>query len=302
MKKVGHGAPDDNAGATGTKDEALAIIRRVTGVSEHNANKLLKNLSIVLAPIIRCMNGDNGFCLEDWQRPGGPCMASNDGGGAFRKLTNIDILDNVVTDASVMGERVPWTPEMLRAFEQDIVDEFNAGHIRAPVHLSGGNEERIIEIFRDVQPDDWVATQWRSHYHCLLHGVAPERLRADIMAGKSITLTYPEHRIISSAIVGGILPIAVGIAWSIKRAGGTNKVWAFVGDMTAHTGIFHECYRYADGHRLPITFVVEDNGISVCTPTLNAWGQDETCDGMMIDDYAYELPWPHAGAGKRIQF
>lgn len=199
-----------------------------------------------------------------------------------------------------------WTPDRLRAFELEIADIFNKGHIRAPVHLAGGNEEDLIEIFNsyDIGPDDWVATQWRSHFHALLKGVPPAQLQSDIIAGKSITLTYPEHRIISSAIVGGILPIACGIALSIKRSGGTNKVYAFVGDMTAMTGIFAECHRYADGHQLPITFIVEDNGISVCTPTRDVWGQDETCDGMMVDDYEYDLTshWPHAGAGKRVTF
>jgi TPP-dependent pyruvate/acetoin dehydrogenase alpha subunit len=196
------------------------------------------------------------------------------------------------------------TPDDLREFERGIADIFNKGHIRAPVHLAGGNETELIDIFQNINADDWVATQWRSHYHAILKGVPPDKLRADIMAGKSITLTYPEHRIISSAIVGGILPIALGIAASIKRNRGSEQVYAFVGDMTAMTGIFYECYRYADGHRLPIKFIVEDNGISVCTPTREVWGQDETCDGMMVDDYEYDLKshWPHAGAGKRVIF
>lgn len=195
-----------------------------------------------------------------------------------------------------------WTVAGLKAFEQEIADIFNSGQIKAPVHLSGGNEKQLIEIFQKVNPEDWVCTTWRSHYHCLLKGVPPATLKADIIAGKSITLTYPKYKIVSSAIVGGIIPIALGIAWSIKRRGGSEKVWAFIGDMTSFSGICHECRRYARGHSLPIKFVCEWNNLSVCTDTLETWGQDPLENISNYSVYSYNLPWPHAGAGKRVQF
>lgn len=191
-------------------------------------------------------------------------------------------------------------PADLIAFEAKVADAFNAGKVRAPVHLAGGNEAALIEIFKDVGANDWVATQWRSHYHCLLKGVPPHRLMADILSGRSITLCYPEHRIVSSAIVGGVLPIALGIAWAIKRSGGGEKVWAFVGDMTARTGIFNEVARYAAGHQLPLNLIVEDNGLSVCTDTKRSWG--DRPGQSIVWEYEYNLPWPHSGAGKRVEF
>lgn len=196
------------------------------------------------------------------------------------------------------------TAEELIAFEKDIADCFNRGQIRAPVHLEGGNEQQLISIFKSVQPEDWVCGSWRMHYKCLLKGVAPAQLKADILAGHSITLCYPEHRIISSAIVGGILPIALGLAWSIKRAGGTERVWCFLGDMTARTGMYNECWYYARGHNLPITWVVEENGLSVCTPTRQVWddGHPPFPEAWGVRAYEYKLPWPHAGAGTRVQF
>lgn len=194
------------------------------------------------------------------------------------------------------------TREDMIAFEADIAACFNRGEIRAPVHLAGGNEDDLLKIFQNVRAEDWVCTTWRSHYHCLLKGVPPERLKADILAGKSITLNYPEHRIVSSAIVGGTLPIALGLAWSIKRAGGTERVWVFLGDMATRGGMFSECSRYAIGHRLPISFVIEDNGRSVCTDTRAVWGNDARLDEPRYLRYEYTLPWPHSGAGKRIEF
>lgn len=206
---------------------------------------------------------------------------------------------------------MPIGRDELIAFEADVAASFNAGKIRAPVHLSGGNEDELIEIFKQVGPDDWILTTWRSHYHALLRGVPAHRIMADILAGHSITLCYPEYRLLSSAIVGGILPIATGIAWAIKRRGGKERVWAFMGDMAASTGVAAETRQYAWGHRLPITWVVEDNGLSVVTPTGKTWSDtpDDGIPSHMREEWptrtrshAYKLKWPHSGAGKRVNF
>ncbi len=199
-----------------------------------------------------------------------------------------------------------WTPQELVAFEEQIAELFNAAKIKSPVHLYYGNEEKIIEVFHDVHQDDWVMCSWRSHYQCLLKGVPPKKLREEIIANRSISLCFPEQKIVSSAIVGGILPIAVGVAMSIKRSGGKNRVHCFMGDMTSETGIAHECIKYATNHKLPIRFIIEDNGKSVMTNTRDAWKQDVLTyeDGKhpLVVYYKYETKYPHAGAGVRVQF
>lgn len=191
----------------------------------------------------------------------------------------------------------------LRAFETDIANEFNAGKIRAPVHLYDGNEDVMIEIFRHVKPQDWICCSWRSHYQCLLKGVPPEELKAEIMAGHSISLCFPKQRIISSAIVGGTIPIAIGLGMSIKRRGTDETVWCFLGDMTRETGIFHECYNYATNWGLPVRFIVEDNRKSVCSDTRAVWNNNGPASLRLQDHiYEYENKYPHAGAGQRVQF
>ncbi len=199
-----------------------------------------------------------------------------------------------------------FTPEELVAFETDIADCFNNSMIKAPVHLYDGNEKQMIEIFKNVQPEDWIFCSWRSHYQCLLKGVPPALVKEHILEGRSITLCFPEYKIYSSAIVTGSIPIATGMALDIKRKGGTNHVWCFVGDMTSETGTFYENHKYAVNHDLPITYVVEDNGKSVCTDTRAVWNITELSyskkDMPKIIYYQYETRYPHAGAGKRIQF
>ena len=127
------------------------------------------------------------------------------------------------------------------------------------------------------------------------------------MQGRSISLCFAEQRILCSGIVTGTIPIAVGIALDIKRKGGTNKVYCFMGDMTSETGVAHENIKYARNHELPIHFIIEDNGKSVCTDTRATWSQDTMTFEGINDDYVtyykYNLDkYPHAGAGKRVQF
>ncbi len=196
--------------------------------------------------------------------------------------------------------------EELINFEETIAELFNSGNIRHPVHLSYGYEDQLIDIFKKVSEDDWVLCSWRSHYQCLLKGVEPEELKQKILDGHSIALCFPEYRIFSSAIVGGQVPIAVGIAASIKKKLGTNHVWCFMGDMTSETGIAQTSMRYAINNDLPITFIIEDNNKSVMTDTRATWNckslryQEVKSD--KITSYLYENKYPHAGAGQRVQF
>jgi TPP-dependent pyruvate/acetoin dehydrogenase alpha subunit len=196
------------------------------------------------------------------------------------------------------------TTEALVQFENRVAEAFNAGMIRAPVHLSGGNEDRLAHIFKVISRNDWVFSTWRSHYHALLHGVDPGEMMRDILDGRSISLCYPKQRFFSSAIVGGCLPMATGVAWTIKRLGAHESVWVFVGDMAARTGVFSECYRYAAHNQLPIRFVIEDNHLSVCTNTDKAWGRGSNlaAEYPRAIHYSYTLKWPHSGAGQRVEF
>lgn len=209
--------------------------------------------------------------------------------------------------------RTDWTPESLAAFERDIADTFNRGEIRSPVHLAGGNERQLIDIFKNIHPQDWVCGTWRSHYHCLLKGVPPAELKEAIVAGRSIALCFPRQRVICSAMVGGIAPIALGLAWGEKYGFGRRAmVHCFIGDMAALSGIANECSRFRTGFELPLRIIVENNRKSVATNTSESWGIPETnaidfentefADGIADLAYDYELTWPHVGTGTFVKF
>lgn len=190
--------------------------------------------------------------------------------------------------------------EQLIAFEDDLRIRFNAGAIHAPMHLAGGNEAELIAIFENIAPTDWVLGTWRAHYHALLHGVPPEQVRHAIMSGRSIAMSFPEHRFLCSAIVGGIAPLAIGIAAGIKRRGGTAKVWCFLGDMAAHTGIVYECVKYALGYRLPVHWVVENNGQASGVNTEDVWKATPFFPWASYG-YDYEMTVPHVGTGVHVR-
>jgi pyruvate dehydrogenase E1 component alpha subunit len=199
-----------------------------------------------------------------------------------------------------------WSASELISFEDSIAELYNQGKIRSPVHLYSGNEDFLINIFKKINKQDWVFCSWRSHYQCLLKGVEPEALQSAIIEGRSIALCFPEERIFSSAIVGGQIPIALGVALEIKRSGKLDQVYCFMGDMTSETGIAQSAFKYSLNFDLPITFIIEDNNLSVCTDTRKVWGsnklQYEITSNSKVIYYKYSNKYPHAGAGTRVQF
>jgi TPP-dependent pyruvate/acetoin dehydrogenase alpha subunit len=201
-----------------------------------------------------------------------------------------------------------YSAKQLEKFETSIAELFDGGQIKFPIHLTSGNELQLIEIFKNIEQNDWVFCSWRSHYHALLKGISESKLKDAIMKGRSIALNFPEERFYSSAIVGGQLPIAVGTALGIKLSGAANlseKVWCFLGDMTSQTGVARVAIEYSINFDLPITFVIEDNNNSVCTDTREVWGSSSLnfeIHSEKVLHYNYKSKYPHAGAGKRVQF
>lgn len=202
-------------------------------------------------------------------------------------------------------------------FENEVIERFKNKEIRSPVHLSGSKnqiqEKKLIEIFKYIKKEDWVFSTYRSHYHALLKGIPRDWLMKWILENKSIHVMNKEHNFVTSAIVGGTLSQAVGVAMTIKKNNGNEHVWCFIGDMTASLGVFHDCLNYSRYNNLPIKFVIENNELSTDTPTKEAWGfediGEEIKDYSIHDDhviyYKYERIHPHYGIvdkeGKRIK-
>jgi len=186
-------------------------------------------------------------------------------------------------------------------FEKRIAHLYEKKKIKGPIHLSGNNEVQLINIFKNIKKKDWVFSGWRNHYHAILKNIPLQYIEDQIVLGKSMNLNSMKHTFFTSSIVGGILPVALGVAMALKIKKSKSKVWVFIGDMTYETGVFYECYKYSSNFKLPINYIVEDNNMSTNTPTKEVWGKKQKIL-RGIKYYFYKRKYPHHGVGKWILF
>ena len=191
--------------------------------------------------------------------------------------------------------------KILINFENKIVDLYKKKKIRGPIHLSGNNEYELIKIFKKIKHNDWVFSGWRNHYHAILKELNAKDMEKQIINGRSMNLNSLKKKFFTSSIVGGIIPIALGVALALKKKKSKSKVWVFLGDMTYETGLFYESYKYSKNFNLPIFFVVEDNNMSTNTNTTIAWGKKQKVLPN-VKYYKYKRKYPHHGIGKWILF
>lgn len=203
-----------------------------------------------------------------------------------------------------------WTEQKLNEFNDEIIKIYETGKIRAPIHLSGDNASYLIKVFSDykITPRDYVLSTWRSHFHWLLSGRNPEELKKQIVEGHSMHI-YGD-RFITSAIVGGISSIGVGIAMGLKMNKSKDRVFVLLGDMGALCGISNESIIYSCGQKLPIFFIIENNNLSVnakvqetlgcsnCSKVCDLFNEKKDC----VIKYDYKRTWPHAGTGAYVMF
>jgi len=193
-----------------------------------------------------------------------------------------------------------FTKEDLVNAENRVARLFEEGRVPYPLHLSGGNEEQLIEIFKEIKKDDYVFSHHRSHYHYLLAGGTQEKLEKKVLEGKSMFIFDKEMNFLASSIVSGLVGIAAGVAYGLKRNGSDKHVWVFIGDGAEDEGHFYEAVRYVDGHSLPCTFIIEDNDRSVDTPKIERYGKNEMIWPKCVRRYNYVSKYPHVGTGKWV--
>jgi len=205
------------------------------------------------------------------------------------------------------------TSQDLINFEKNVAAEFKAGKIKCPLHLCGGNEEHLLALFMGIRPVDWVLASHRSHYHYLLKGGNPLALMDELYGlptgcskGQGRSMHYGDASInfLSSAILGGMPAIAVGIALAIKKVFGDAKdrplVWCFVGDGGEDSGHFFEAARFGFCRALPLVFIIEDNDLATATTKQVRWHRFMPIEMSNIIRYEYTTTWPHVGIGENI--
>ncbi|SFJ88211.1 pyruvate dehydrogenase E1 component alpha subunit [Streptosporangium canum] len=157
----------------------------------------------------------------------------------------------------------------IRRFEERCVELYSGEKIRGFMHLYIGEEAVAAGVCHALTPDDAVVSTYREHGHALVRDVPATAIMAEMYGkaagcsrgrGGSMHIFDAPHRFYGgNAIVGGGLPLAVGLALA-DRFQGRNRVTAcFFGDGAVAEGEFHECLNLAALWRLPVLFACENN-------------------------------------------
>ena len=105
--------------------------------------------------------------------------------------------------------RKQWTKEESIAFEDRIGDLYMDNQLPFLFHLSGGNEEQLIDIFKDIKEGDYVISNHRNHYHALLHGIPPDVVEDRIKNGRSMFMIARETSLSLQSLVEHLLLLLV---------------------------------------------------------------------------------------------
>ena len=198
------------------------------------------------------------------------------------------------------------TKKDLIAFEDKIKAAWEEGELPCLLHLCGGNEDDLISIFRGIKEGDWIFSTHRNHFHALCSGIPADSLEQAIRSGRSMFTFSSDRRFLSSAVLAGTTGIAAGVALDIKRNGGKEHVWCFIGEGGIAEGHAWEAINFIEGHALPCTFIVEDNGRQVDTPKEEHRGPFSMMDKALglfscVRRYEYKPTYPHAGSGCKFK-
>lgn len=175
---------------------------------------------------------------------------------------------------NAQSERLYRTLSLIRHVEEKIVEVYPSDVMQVPVHLSIGQEAIAAAVCAHLTDEDYKVGAHRSHSLYLGNGGDPAALFAELLGrragcaggrGGSMHLIDPDRGLMgTSSIVGGALPIAVGLGMAATKP---RLAAVLFGDAAADQGIFAESLNFAALKCVPVVFVCEDNRYSVYTPS-----------------------------------
>jgi pyruvate dehydrogenase E1 component alpha subunit len=162
-----------------------------------------------------------------------------------------------------------------RRFEEKAAEAYAIGKIGGFCHLYIGQEAVAIGTMSVLRPDDYALAAYREHVQAIAKGMTPREVMAELYGkatgsshgkGGSMHMFSAEKRFLGGwGIVGGQLPIATGVGWSIRYRGGDQVCVCFMGEAAVNQGAFHESLNMAALWKLPMIFIVENNWFGMGT-------------------------------------
>jgi TPP-dependent pyruvate/acetoin dehydrogenase alpha subunit len=169
------------------------------------------------------------------------------------------------------------TMRMIRSFEDKLDELVKLGKLGGFLHLYAGEEAVATGVCAHLGDGDIVCSTHRGHGHCIAKGVSVEGMMAELFGrstgickgkGGSMHIADMDKGMLgANGIVGAGIPLATGAALTakLKKTGGVAV--AFFGDGASNQGQFHESLTMASNWKLPVVYVVENNGFGEFTPT-----------------------------------
>jgi pyruvate dehydrogenase E1 component alpha subunit len=190
----------------------------------------------------------------------------------------------------------------VRRLEEKCMELYSAGKIRGFLHLYIGEEAVAVGTLRALEADDAVVATYREHGHALVRGVSARAIVAEMYGrvegcsrgrGGSMHLFDAATRFYGgNAIVGGGLPLAVGLALADRLQGRARVTACFFGEGAVAEGEFHESMNLAALWRLPVLFCCENNLYAMGTALVRSESETD----LSLKAAAFRIPaWPVDG-------
>jgi len=183
-----------------------------------------------------------------------------------------------------------------RRFEEKTAEAYALGKIGGFCHLYIGQEAVAIGAIHALEKDDYVMTAYREHVHALQMGIEPGPVMAELYGridgcskgkGGSMHMFSEEKNYLGGhGIVGGQIPLALGVAWKIKYRGEKRVMQVYLGEAAVNQGAFHESLNMAALWQLPLVVIVENNRFGMGT----AWERASSLYDISQKATAYAMP------------
>lgn len=183
-----------------------------------------------------------------------------------------------------------------RRFEEKAAEAYALGKIGGFCHLYIGQEAVAIGAIHALEKEDYVMTAYREHVHALQMGVDPGAVMAELYGridgtskgkGGSMHMFSAEHSYLGGhGIVGGQIPLALGVAWKIKYRQESRVMQVYLGEAAVNQGAFHESLNMAALWQLPLVIIVENNRFGMGT----AWERASSLYDISQKASAYAMP------------
>ncbi|MDX1412629.1 MAG: thiamine pyrophosphate-dependent dehydrogenase E1 component subunit alpha [Candidatus Promineifilaceae bacterium] len=156
-----------------------------------------------------------------------------------------------------------------RAFEEQAEKSYMMGKIHGTMHLSIGQEASAVGSISTLEPDDYILGHHRGHGLCIAKGADLNLMMAEFYGkevgycrgrgGSMHIADVSSGNLGANGVVGGGIPMAVGVGIGLKMRGTNRVLISFFGDGAASTGAFHESMILAVLFQVPVVFVCENN-------------------------------------------